>query len=103
MSTVGPQWQIPPIGNDSVGSESIDQVGGAGAGKFDSMLGQQIQKLADMQTEAADASTKLATGQATDPAETIMAVERARLSMQLASTLRTKGVEAVSSIFQTQV
>ena len=67
------------------------------------MLGQQIQKLADMQAEAADASTKLATGQATDPAETIMAVERARLSMQLASTLRTKGVEAVNTIFQTQV
>jgi flagellar hook-basal body complex protein FliE len=32
-----------------------------------------------------------------------MAVERARLSMQLASTLRTKAVEAVNDIFHTQV
>jgi flagellar hook-basal body complex protein FliE len=32
-----------------------------------------------------------------------MAVERARLSMQMASTLRTKGVEAMNDIFHTQV
>jgi flagellar hook-basal body complex protein FliE len=32
-----------------------------------------------------------------------MAVERARLSMQLASTLRTKAVEAFSDVFHTQV
>ena len=32
-----------------------------------------------------------------------MAVERARLSMQLAAQLRTKGVEAVNEIFRTQV
>ena len=32
-----------------------------------------------------------------------MAVERAQLSMQLASQLRTKGVEALQDIFHTQV
>jgi flagellar hook-basal body complex protein FliE len=32
-----------------------------------------------------------------------MAVERAQLSMQLASQLRTKGVEALNDIFHTQV
>jgi flagellar hook-basal body complex protein FliE len=33
----------------------------------------------------------------------VMAVERARLSMQLASTLRNKAVEAVNDVFHTQV
>ena len=32
-----------------------------------------------------------------------MAVERARLSMQLASKIRTKAVEAFNDIFHTQV
>ena len=32
-----------------------------------------------------------------------MAVERARLSMQLAAQLRTKSVEAIQDIFHTQV
>jgi flagellar hook-basal body complex protein FliE len=32
-----------------------------------------------------------------------MAVERARLSMQMASQIRTKGVEAFQDIFHTQV
>jgi flagellar hook-basal body complex protein FliE len=96
----GPDWNI-----------SLEApAGGAGAGvdiapsqDFGGVLGKQIQNLADMQTEAAKASTELATGTARDPAETVMAVERARLSMQMASTLRTKGVEAMNDIFHTQV
>ena len=97
--TTGPEWQV-----------SLDPPAGAGAGAdvapsqdFGGVLGKQIQNLADLQAHAADASTALATGQATDPAETVMAVERARLSMQMASTLRTKGVEAITEIFHTQV
>jgi flagellar hook-basal body complex protein FliE len=70
---------------------------------FGSMLGRQITRLEDLQTSAADASRSLATGQATDPTSTVMAVERARLAMQLASQVRTKGVEAAQTIFSTQV
>ena len=40
---------------------------------------------------------------ATDPTQVVMAVERARLSMQLASQVRTKAVEASQDIFHTQV
>ena len=43
------------------------------------------------------------TGAATDPASTVMTIERARLSMQLASQIRTKGVEALQEIFHTSV
>ncbi len=70
---------------------------------FDSVLVRQLTALADLQTEGAAASQALATGTATDPAGVVMAVERARLSMQLASQLRTKGVEAINEVFRTQV
>jgi flagellar hook-basal body complex protein FliE len=67
------------------------------------VLADQLGKLEGAQDEAAKASQALATGQASDPEAVVMAVERAQLSMQLASTLRTKAVEAVNDIFHTQV
>ena len=45
----------------------------------------------------------LAAGTAEDPTAVVMAVERAQLSMQLASQIRTKVVEAAQDIFHTQV
>jgi flagellar hook-basal body complex protein FliE len=63
----------------------------------------QLEKLGDLQSEGAAASRALATGQAADPESVVMAVERARLSMQLASQLRNKAVEAFTDIFHTQV
>jgi flagellar hook-basal body complex protein FliE len=102
FATTGPDWNIsldhatdPSLGDGAA-------IGGAGS-DFGGVLTQQLQNLADLQTQAADASKALATGTATDPAETVMAVERARLSMQLASTLRTKGVDAINEIFRTAV
>ena len=102
FATTGPDWSIALEPPADPATSGVGEIGGAG-GDFGGVLGKQIQNLADMQTQAADASTALATGQATDPAETVMAVERARLSMQLASTLRTKGVDAINEIFHTQV
>ena len=102
--TSGPDWEIA-LGNASdpaVGDVAIDGLSGPDSG-FGGVLGKQIQNLSDLQTDAAQHSAALANGTATDPAETVMAVERARLSMQMASTLRTKGVEAMNDIFHTQV
>jgi flagellar hook-basal body complex protein FliE len=92
---VGGEWQIG--GLDGAGAP-------APAGKtFGSVLSDQLQSLTDMQDSAATASQSLADGTATDPTAVVMAVERARLSMQVASQLRTKGVEAINDIFHTQV
>ena len=55
------------------------------------------------QENASAASRALATGQASDPTAVVMAVERAQLSMQLASQIRSKVVEAAQDIFHTQV
>ena len=97
----GAEWQIGSVG----------PVDGAGAGTgttaaesgFGGALAKQIGQLESMQQDAATASQQLATGQATDPSQTVMAIERAQLAMQLASQIRTKGVEALQDIFHTQV
>ena len=104
MATTGAEWQVPGI--SGIGS---DVPGAAGAGaaapgeSFGSMLSNQVQNLQGLQTDAAQQSTALATGQAADPSQVVMAVERARLGMQLASQIRTKLVEAQQDIFRTQV
>ena len=99
----GPEWTIAPI-DDSLGAVGDAAVDAAPAGDgFSTVLGRQISALSELQSEAATASQSLAAGTATDPASVVMAVERARLSMQLASQLRTKGVEAINEIFRTQV
>ena len=92
------EWSIGPLDEATTGAEPTASPDG-----FSSALREQLSKLSSLQAEAADASTALATGTATDPSAVVMAVERARLSMQLASQLRTKGVEAINEIFRTQV
>jgi flagellar hook-basal body complex protein FliE len=87
----GAEWQIAPV-------EAPAQAGASGSG-----FGNVLSGLQATQTEAAQAAQDLATGAATDPTAVVMAVERAQLSMQLASQIRTKAVEAVQTIFQTQV
>ncbi len=77
--------------------------GGAGATDFGGLLANQIGALEKAQADAAEGARSLATGTATDPTDVVMAIDRARLSMQLASQIRTKSVEAVQDIFHTQV
>jgi flagellar hook-basal body complex protein FliE len=67
------------------------------------MLTQQLTNLSEMQGDAASASQELATGTAADTSTAVMAIERARLSMQLASQIRTKGVEALTEVLHTTI
>jgi flagellar hook-basal body complex protein FliE len=90
----GPEWQIGSL------DAPAKQTSG---GDFGAMIGQSLQSLQATQDQAAQASTDLATGQATDPTAVVMAVERAQLAMQLASQIRNKAVEAAQTLFQTQV
>ncbi len=98
------EWTIGPLDEAGLSTEGLGALEGTpDSGGFASQLGKQIGALADLQAQGAEASQALATGTATDPGQVVMAVERARLSMQLASQLRTKGVEAINEIFRTQV
>jgi flagellar hook-basal body complex protein FliE len=100
MLTSGAEWNVGSVDGSAGAGAAAPSGGGPG---FGSMLTDQLGKLEGAQNDAAKASQDLATGQATDPEAVVMAVERARLSMQLASTLRTKAVEAFSDVFHTQV
>jgi flagellar hook-basal body complex protein FliE len=75
----------------------------SGGGSFSSLLGGEIQSLTDTQNQAAVASQQLATGQASDLNAAVSAVERARLSMELAVQVRGKLIDAENDIFHTQV
>ncbi|HMS71655.1 MAG TPA: flagellar hook-basal body complex protein FliE [Baekduia sp.] len=105
-SGIGSEWTITP---NTQGAEwTVDTVAEgaespASGGGFGSILGKQIQSLQDTQNAAAAAAQSLATGDAADPSAAILAVDRARLSMQMASVIRTKGVEAFQDVFRTQV
>ncbi|MBO9533290.1 MAG: flagellar hook-basal body complex protein FliE [Solirubrobacteraceae bacterium] len=94
FSTVGPEWGVGSIG----GTQAP-----ASGGNFGGVLGKQLEQLSASQTDATQQASALATGQVQDPSSVVMAVERAQLEMQLATTLRNKGVEAIQELMRTQV
>ena len=93
----GPEWGVGGVGSLQPAQP------GSGQGGFGGMLSNAISSLEQTQTDAASASQSLVAGTATDPTQVVMAVERARLAMQMASQIRTKAVEAFTDVFHTQV
>ena len=94
--TSGAEWSVPKL-------DAAPQAAQAGGADFGGMLSQQIGQLQALQDQAASASQALATGRATDPTAVVMAVEKAQLAMQMASTVRTKAVEAINDVLHTTV
>ena len=103
MAAMGAEWQVPGIDGNMPGAGAAGGATDVPGASFGDMLSNQVQNLQGLQNDAAQQSTALATGQAADPSQVVMAVERARLGMQLASQIRTKLVEAQQDIFHTQV
>jgi flagellar hook-basal body complex protein FliE len=105
LMTTGAEWQI-----DAIAPTPAEVESGAGPGadatpgvSFGDMLGDSLRTLQARQDEAAQAAQALATGQAGDLTSVVMAIEKAQLSMQLASTIRTKAVESFNDVFRTTV
>lgn len=86
--TLGPAKEAPPT----------DPAGG-----FGTMLTNAIGDLEKTQETASAQAQALATGQTTDLSSVVTAVQEAQLSMQLASQVRNKAVEAYTEIFHTQI
>jgi flagellar hook-basal body complex protein FliE len=100
------EWQVGSVGGLTPADASTDPAlvdGTASSGGFGSVLTSQIDKLSQLQDQATTASQALADGTATDPTSVVMAVEKAQLAMQLAGQLRSRGVEALTDVFHTQV
>ncbi|HZV72937.1 MAG TPA: flagellar hook-basal body complex protein FliE [Conexibacter sp.] len=113
VAGLGPEWQIPGVGSvgglaaagppgapDALG---VDGISPAGSASFGDVLAKQVGNLSDLQQTAATAAQSLAAGTATDVSSVVTAVEKAQLAMQLAGQIRTKGSEAVTDIFHTQI
>jgi flagellar hook-basal body complex protein FliE len=94
----GADWQIGGLSGAGAGAAAP-----AAGGGFGNALASSLQSLQSSQDQASQAAQALATGQADDATSVVMSVERAQLAMQLASTLRTKAVEAAQEIFRTTV
>ncbi len=103
MAVSGPEWAIqapePPAAPGT--ADGVPAPGQAGG--FGDLLASSMASLTATQIEASAASQAFAAGADVDPTSVVMAVERARLSMQLASQVRTKAVEAYQDVFHTQV
>jgi flagellar hook-basal body complex protein FliE len=101
VGPLGPsEWSVGGVG--SVGQNGTAATG-SGDGSFGSALTGAINSLETSQANATTASQQLATGQLSDPTQAITSVENASLAMDLASQIRTKLVDAVNQVFQTQM
>ena len=100
-SLLGPEAQIDGVG--SIGAEG--QIGAPAPAEegFGAALADQIGALEGIQQAADAQQTALATGQANDINAVVVAAERAQLSMQLATQVRNKVVDAYHELFRTQV
>jgi flagellar hook-basal body complex protein FliE len=104
-AALGGEWHIQGIGGlGPAGTAAPDPTApSADSGGFGSLLTQEVGKLSQLQDNATMAAQSLADGSATDPSAVVVAVEKAQLAMQLAGQIRTKGAEAISDIFHTQI
>jgi flagellar hook-basal body complex protein FliE len=115
ISSQATQWAIPKAGG---GEWSVGKVGGPDrtsgaqggaaeavdpAGGFGGMLSNAIDGLQKTQEAASTQATQLATGQTQDLSSVVTAVQEAQLSMELATQVRSKAVEAYTEIFHTQI
>jgi flagellar hook-basal body complex protein FliE len=106
MLTKGVDWSVGGLDKTAGAEGSVEGLDGAAAGSggsFGQMLANQLGGLENLQVKSSEAARSLADGTATDPSTAVVAVERARLAMQLASQLRTKGLEAINDVMHTQV
>jgi len=94
VGSVGPLGQDASVGTSAAGGTS---------GSFSGALSTALGSLEQTQAQGTTAAQQLATGQLTDPTQAVTAVENASLAMDLASQIRTKLVDSVQNVFQTQI
>jgi flagellar hook-basal body complex protein FliE len=107
---------VPPVagiavdGLGGLGDPAFPSLGGAveaapsaREGGFLAQLVSALDRLSDVQREAAAQSQALASGRAQDLTEVVLAVERASLALQLAVQVRNRAVEAYQDLFRMQI
>jgi flagellar hook-basal body complex protein FliE len=98
--TTTPEWNVESVGRLD---PTLESGGPSRSQGFGEMLGKQMAQLQGIQEDAATQAQALATGTAEDPTSVVIALEKAKLSMQLATQIRDRGVTALQEVLRTQV
>lgn len=102
--TTTPEWKIEGVGQiEPFTTTSDTSLSSSKSEGFGEMLGKQISQLQGLQEDASTQAQALVSGQADDPTAVVMAAEKAKLSMQLATQIRERGVTALQEVLRTQV
>jgi flagellar hook-basal body complex protein FliE len=100
-AALGAAAQIAKIGD--LGTEAQVAPAAEPTSGFGSMLASQIQQVDGVQRAADQQQALMASGQATDVNEVVIATERAQLAMQMATQMRNGMVSAYQELFRTQI
>jgi flagellar hook-basal body complex protein FliE len=73
------------------------------APSFESVLGQAVQGLTNVENQANAQAVNLATGQGANLVDSMLAMEQMSLNFKLAMQVRDKVIEAYQTVMQTQV
>jgi len=95
---------LPVSGPQGVPAGGAAQVGGDGEGaSFADVLREALHRVNDTQTEADAAVGRVATGEADDLHEAIIALEKADLTLRLTAQVTQRAVEAYKEISRLQI
>jgi flagellar hook-basal body complex protein FliE len=89
---------VGPIAPARTGS--AQPAGGKSDGSFSKVLMDQINEVNRLQAEAADATDRLATGQTTNIAEVMVAVQKADVAFDMLMEIRNKLMDAYQEVQQ---
>lgn len=94
-----PTAVTPAVGTGTRETAAVEQTGGAG---FASALGQGLENLQQVQTDADNLAVQAATGDLTDVHDYMIAATQAQLATELTVTLRAKALDAFNEIMRMQ-
>jgi flagellar hook-basal body complex protein FliE len=76
---------------------------GSTAASFANVLKDKLSSLSSQQADAGKASQDMATGRADDVAQTMLRIEQANVSLQMATQVRNKVIEAYQEVLRMQM
>jgi flagellar hook-basal body complex protein FliE len=97
-----PTTSLAPTASVGTGPDATAAAGGSTASGFASMLSKGISAVESAQSKADGLAVQAATGDLTDIHDYTIAATQASLVTQLATTIRTKGVDAFNQIMGMQ-
>jgi flagellar hook-basal body complex protein FliE len=84
-------------------SRATEATEGASTSDFAAMLKDKLTSLNTQQADAASATQDMATGRVDDVAQTMLRIEQANVSLQMATQVRNKVIEAYQEVLRMQM